>query len=147
MFETQLRIKGQKAKFLTICLLSLCFSLIFCPGSSNAAELDPDRYISIDQIKPGMAAYCLTVYKGTKIEKFDLEVLGVVRNGRPGMDWILVQGTDERFLHTAQVHGCSGSPVYIEGKMAGALSHGYDGSKDPFYIVTPHSRNARGRPS
>jgi hypothetical protein len=49
----------------------------------------------------------------------------------------LVQGTDERFIRTGPVLGCSGSPVYIEGRMAGALAGAWTFSKDPIYIVTP----------
>jgi len=84
-----------------------------------------------------MQAYCRTVYKGTEIEQFGLEVLSVVRNFQPGRDAILVQGTDERFIHTGPVAGCSGSPVYIEGRLAGALAFGWAFSKDPLYGVTP----------
>ena len=98
---------------------------------------DPAKYISIDEIRPGMKAYCLTSYSSTKIEKFDLDVLSVVRNFGPGRDAILVKGTDERFIHTGPVWGCSGSPVYIDGRLAGALAFAYFYSKDPLYGVTP----------
>jgi hypothetical protein len=90
-----------------------------------------------DEVRAGMEAYCLTVYEGAKIEKFGLEVLDVVRNFEPGRDLILVKGTDERFIHTGPVAGCSGSPVYIEGRLAGALAMGWTYSKDPLYGVTP----------
>jgi hypothetical protein len=98
---------------------------------------DPAKYISIDEISPGMEAYCLTCYGGVKIEKFDLDVLSVVRNIEPGHDAILVQGTDERFIHTGPVAGCSGSPVYIDGRLAGAMAFAWTLSKDPLYGVTP----------
>jgi hypothetical protein len=98
---------------------------------------DSNKYISVDEIQPGMEAYCLTCYKGTEIEKFALEVLSVVRNMSPGRNAILVQGTDERFIHTGPVGGCSGSPVYIDGRLAGALAFAWFFSKDPLYGVTP----------
>jgi hypothetical protein len=100
-------------------------------------EPDKSRYIGIDEIKPGMAASCLTVFEGTKIESFPLEVVSVVRNISPGRNAILVRGTDERFKHTGPVAGCSGSPVYIDGRMAGALAFGWSFSKEPLYGVTP----------
>jgi len=122
----------------------------------NAAEgvWDPTKYIGIDEIRPGMEAYCLTIYKGTEIEKFGLEVLSVIRNVEPGRDAILVQGTDERFIHTGPVWGCSGSPVYIDGRLAGALAFAAYFSKDPLYGVTPikdilrvgHQRNTASKP-
>jgi len=108
-----------------------------CPLGRAGQELDKTKYITVDEIRPGMEAYCLTVYKGTKIEKFSMDVLDVVRNWRPGKDAILVQGTDERFIHTGPVGGCSGSPVYIDGRLAGALARAVIFSKDPFYLVTP----------
>ena len=50
---------------------------------------DPARYISVDEIKPGMEAYCLTVYKGTAVEKFGVEVLSVVHDFMPaGMPYL-----------------------------------------------------------
>ena len=81
------------AKLYTASFLS-CL-LILAGSSGRAAEpLDPTKYITIDEVRPGMEAYCLTTYKGTEIEKFDMEVLSVVRNIMPGRDAILVQGTD-----------------------------------------------------
>jgi hypothetical protein len=117
---------------LLFCQLFLLASFCFA-----GSQLDKGRYISIDEVKPGMEAYCLTTYNGTEIERFGLEVLSVVRNVRPGRDAILVQGTDERFIHSGPVAGCSGSPVYIDGRLAGALAFGWSFSKDPLYGVTP----------
>jgi hypothetical protein len=101
---------------------------------------DSQRYIKVSEIKPGMPAYCLTDYGENGIEKFELKVLDVVhgiRDLEPGRSSILVMGMDERFKHTGLVAGCSGSPVYIDGRLAGALAWGYTFSKDPLYGVTP----------
>ena len=84
-----------------------------------------------------MDAYCLTEYGVAGIEKFGLEVVDVVRDFEPGLDVILVYGTDERFIHTGPVMGCSGSPVYINGRMAGALAYAWPYAKDPLYGATP----------
>jgi hypothetical protein len=134
-----------KKGILLFCLLLLGASFCWAgeqlnkAGTPNPIEgiWDPDKYISIDEIRPGMEAYCLTVFKGTEAEKFSLEVLSVVRNMMPGRDAILVQGTDERFIHPGPVGGCSGSPVYIDGRLAGALAFAWFYSKDPLYGVTP----------
>jgi hypothetical protein len=99
--------------------------------------LDKTRYIGLDEIKPGMQAYCLTVFNEALVEKFDFEVISVVRNIEPKRNAILVKGTDERFIHAGTVAGCSGSPVYIDGRLAGALAFGWYFSKDPLYGVTP----------
>ena len=117
-------------------LIFFCISA-FLSVSAGAGALDKSRYITIDEISPGMKAYCKTVYQGTKIEEFGLEVVDVIRDIRPGRNAILVIGTDERFVHTGPVQGCSGSPVYIDGRLAGALAFGWSFSKDALYGVTP----------
>lgn len=106
-------------------------------GSRMENSWDPAKYIGIDEIQPGMDAYCLTCFKGTEPERFDLKVISVVRNIEPGRDAILVQSTDERFVHTGPVAGCSGSPVYVNGRLAGALAFSWMFSKDPLFGVTP----------
>jgi hypothetical protein len=101
---------------------------------------DSQRYIKVSEIQPGMPAYCLTDYGDAGIEKFEMKVVDVVfgiRDVEPGRSSILVMGLDERFKHTGLVAGCSGSPVYIDGRLAGALAWGYTFSKDPLYGVTP----------
>jgi hypothetical protein len=118
-------------------MLSLLLLVAFACSAYGTEGLDRSKYITVDEIRPGMEAYCLTVYEGTQIEKFDLDVLDVVRDWRAGKDGILVRSADERFVRTGPVAGCSGSPVYIEGRLAGALAWGTYFSKDPFYIVTP----------
>ncbi len=104
------------------------------------AVWDPQRYIKVSEVKPGMPAYCLTDYGEHGVEKFEMKVLDVVygiRDLEPGRSSILVMGQDERFKHTGLVAGCSGSPVFIDGRLAGALAWGYTFSKDPLYGVTP----------
>ncbi|UCE48703.1 MAG: hypothetical protein JSW47_00870 [Phycisphaerales bacterium] len=98
---------------------------------------DSARYIGLDEIKPGMEAYCLTEYGVAGIEKFGMKVVDVVHNMEPGKDAIIVEGTDERFVDTGPVAGCSGSPVYIDGRLAGALSFTWPFAKDPLYGATP----------
>jgi hypothetical protein len=112
--------------------------LLFLTGVClGAPPMDSSRYISVDEIRTDMDAYCLTVFEGTEIEKFGLKVVSVIRNQRPGRDAILVMGTDDRFKHVGPVRGCSGSPVYIDGRMAGALAASWTFAQDPLYIVTP----------
>lgn len=124
--------------------VAICLS-VATPSTQGAGERqaridalwDAQRYIGIDEVKPGMEAYCLTDYGVAGIEKFSLKVLKVIRDFDPGRNAILVMGMDERFKHTGPVGGCSGSPVYIEGRLAGALAFGWTFSKDPLYGVTP----------
>ena len=102
---------------------------------------NPAKYISLEEIKPGMDAYCLTEYGTAGIEKFGMEVVDIVRNMSTGRDLIgdviLVKGTDERFIRTGPVAGCSGSPVYIDDRLAGALAFTWTYSTEPLYAATP----------
>ncbi len=123
----------------------LCFAGEPEPSGVNAPAVpsglqgiwDPAKYISLDEIRPGTEAYCLTEYGVDGIERFELEVIDVVRNTEPGKDAIMVRGADERFIHTGPVSGCSGSPVYIDGRLAGALAFTWPYAKDPLYGATP----------
>ena len=126
MFDKSKSDVGPKPNLL-LCLMSLC--ILYSPAESAGSStgepaVDRAKYITVDEVSPGQEAYCLTVFEGSKIETFDLEVLSVVPNIRPGRDAIIVVGTDERFKRTGPIRGCSGSPVYIEGRLAGALSGG-----------------------
>lgn len=123
------------------------FLMLCCVGGAHGqsgAQTDPvdalwdsDKYIDVDEVKPGMSAYCLTCYSGTTVERFELDVISVIHDMSPGQDAILVKGLDERFLASGPVQGCSGSPVFIEGRLAGALAFGWSMSKEPLYGVTP----------
>ncbi|HML73979.1 MAG TPA: SpoIVB peptidase S55 domain-containing protein [Anaerohalosphaeraceae bacterium] len=123
--------------FITAMILVSSLGTQFVSGATPPANWDSSRYILVDEVKPEMEAYCLTVFEGDKVERFPLKILSVVKQANPARHMILVIGTDERFKHVGSVHGCSGSPVYIDGRMAGALAAGWDGSIDPLYLVTP----------
>jgi len=145
MFDILKTAIGMKLSAL-LCFMALC--LLFSPAGSStvAPAIDKAKYITIDEIRPGQEAYCLTVLEGSRVEKFDLEVLSVVRNIRPGRDVIIVVGTDQRFKHLGPIRGCSGSPVYIEGRLAGALAASWTFSKDALYQVTPIENMLQVRP-
>lgn len=145
MFEIKIKSKKQNFLFLSV-FLSVILAVLALQNTTEAGQSevlegiwDVSKYIDLDEIKPGMKAECLTEYGIEGIEKFGLEVVDVVRDFEPGLDLILVMGTDERFIHTGPVAGCSGSPVYINGRMAGALAYAWPYAKDPLYGVTPIS--------
>ena len=86
-----------------------------------------------------MQGYAYTIFAGDQVEKFDLEVLGVMPNFLgPKQSIILVQLKGPKVEHTGVVAGMSGSPVYLEGKLAGALSLKLGVfTKEPIAGVTP----------
>jgi hypothetical protein len=117
-------------------LVLLCAVLLVAATALRAA--DPPT-IPLDQIKPGMTGVAYTIFAGDQIEKFDLEVLGILPNLLgPRQSVILVQLKGEHVEHTGVVAGMSGSPVYIDGKLAGALSLKFGQfNKEPLAGVTP----------
>jgi hypothetical protein len=95
--------------------------------------------IPVDQIHAGMRGYALTVFQGVKPESMDVEVLGVMHNTNgPKGDIILIRLHGEKVEYTGVVAGMSGSPVYLNGKIAGALAFRIgEFSKEPIAGVTP----------
>ncbi len=84
---------------------------------------DPASLFPLDQVKPGMKGVVYTIYSGDEIVKVDLVVIGVLQNALgPRQDVILVQLLGQEADHSGVVAGMSGSPVYFDGKLAGALS-------------------------
>lgn len=102
--------------------LMLALGLLVSVGSH--AQPVHASALALDELKPGMKGEVWTVFQGTQPEPFNVEVTGVVRNALgPGKSLILCQLTDERVQKMGAVAGMSGSPLYIDGKLAGALSY------------------------
>jgi hypothetical protein len=95
--------------------------------------------IAVEQIHAGMRGYALTVFEGIKPESMDVEVLGVLHNTNgPKGDIILIRLHGKKVEYTGVVAGMSGSPVYLNGKLAGALAFRIgEFSKEPIAGVTP----------
>src|ERR1700719_3032511 len=122
-------------KKLAFALLVLGLSL---PTITLAAQTSQPT-IPVDQIHPGMRGYALTVFEGVKPESMDVEVLGVMHNTNgPKGDIILIRLHGKKVEYTGVVAGMSGSPVYLDGKLAGALAFRIgEFSKEPIAGVTP----------
>src|SRR6202453_3353696 len=104
-------------------LPTLLAALLLLTGLSAAAADDTPAIFPLSQVQPGMKGVAYTIFAGDEIEKVDLVVLGVLHNALgPKQDIILVQLLGEKAEHTGVVAGMSGSPVYFDGKLAGALS-------------------------
>ena len=95
--------------------------------------------IPVNQIHPGMRGVAYTVFQGIKPEPMDVEVLGVLRNvNGPKGNIILIRLHGPKVEYSGVVAGMSGSPVYIDNKLAGALAFRIgEFSKEPIAGVTP----------
>src|ERR1700680_3561545 len=122
-----------KKAVLALLALGLPLSTIILAGQTSQPT------ISVDQIHAGMHGYALTVFEGVKPESMDVEVLGVLHNTNgPKGDIILIRLHGKKVEYTGVVAGMSGSPVYLDGKLAGALAFRIgEFSKEPIAGVTP----------
>src|SRR5262252_4913794 len=118
-------------------LLALFVLGVSLPTILTAQTAQPT--IPVDQIHPAMRGVAYTVFEGVKPEPMDVEVLGVLRNvNGPKGDIILVRLRGPKVEYTGVVAGMSGSPVYFDGKLAGALAFRIgEFSKEPIAGVTP----------
>src|SRR5258706_7687211 len=116
----------------TILLLAL---ILVSPSPAGAEE--PRGTIRFEEIKAGMKGYGRTVFFGTKVDQFDVEVMGTLTNIAPKKNLILARLSGGPLAQTGVMEGMSGSPVYIDGRLAGAVAYAWGFAKEPICGVTP----------
>jgi hypothetical protein len=116
---------------LRLASLPMLFAGMACAAAPSVPTLDADA------LRPGQKAEVRTVFAGDRIESFDAEILGVLKGGRVEGDVILARATSDRVSKTGIAQGMSGSPVYVDGKLVGALSSGWSFSREPIFGITP----------
>lgn len=107
------------------------------PPVARAAK--PIATMPVSDIKPGMRGHAVTVFFGEHSDRFEIEVVDTMRNYLPKQDAVLFRSSDPRLEHSGIVGGMSGSPIFVEGKLVGALSYGWRFNKDPLGALTPIS--------
>ena len=113
-------------------LLALLLSLL--ADSRSAAEI---LVLPFDEVRPGMRGTGRTVFEGTRIETFDVEILGTLPRIGPEQNLILARCTGGPLERTGVLAGMSGSPVFVEGKLVGAIAYNWGFSKDAVAGITP----------
>jgi hypothetical protein len=96
------------------------------------------KFFPLEQIKPGMKAVSRTVFSGSRPEEFNVEILGVLP-GYPGprQSMIIARLSGGQVDRTGVFAGMSGSPVFIDGRLAGAIAFSFPFSKEPIAGITP----------
>ncbi len=102
-----------------------------------AATAAPPEIYPLSSVRRGQVGYGMTTFQGTTPERFEFEVIGVARNFLPRQDIILVKSSDPKLAVTGFWRGMSGSPLYIEGKLACAFSYGWSFNKISMGGCTP----------
>ena len=129
---------------ITCCLLTLL------PGAYSAAPPDgpaaeiagepgagPADMMPFSQVKAGMKGIGRTVFRGGQVEPFDVEIIGKLENIGPKQNLILARLSGSPLEETGVLEGMSGSPVYIDGRIAGAVAYAWPFGRSPIAGITP----------
>ena len=125
--------------FAAACAAALVATVVLAIPTANGARADaPEGYfVSVDELKRGDKCVGRTVFVGTEVEEFDLMILGVIRGAAPGTDLIIGRAGGALLESTGILEGMSGSPVYKDGRLVGAIASTWQFSKEPIAGITP----------
>ncbi|HAR36734.1 MAG TPA: hypothetical protein DCR87_07530, partial [Acidobacteria bacterium] len=122
-----------RIKNFSACLLFLILLIL----SASWPVLAASRIMPLSQVKPGMKGTGRSVFSGNQVDSFEVEILGVMENVQPGRNWILARLKGVGLENTGVVAGMSGSPVYIDGQLVGAVAFSYAFAKEAIAGITP----------
>lgn len=109
-------------------------------SASSAASSSASKatFMPLDQVRPGMKGYGMTVFRGSKPERFEVEVLGTLDGmPNPKQSIVIAMLSGPLVDRTGVFAGMSGSPVYIDGKLVGAVAYAFPFAKEPIAGITP----------
>ena len=109
------------------------------PSESGKTAATPQtELMPVSDVRPGMTGYGMTVFQGTKPERFEVEVLGVLQGvPNPKQCSVIARLSGPLVDRTGVFAGMSGSPVYIDGKLVGAVAFTFPFAKEPIAGITP----------
>lgn len=146
--------RDRPAAWLGLCLVALALAPGRAGAEDPAAPATRADVFPLASIRPGLRGHGLTVRSGTRVERFEVEVIDVIHHALVKQDLILVRCLGEDFADHQIAQGMSGSPVYFEGRCAGALAYTWAWAKHAVGGVTPieallaeGARPLEGRPT
>ena len=126
-FRPAVQLRDLSVKLLSFALLA---GLATLPSSAQ-------EFFPLNQVRPGLHGIGRTVFQGNRIEEFQVEILGVLENLTPRHTIILGRLSGGPLADMGVLQGMSGSPIYIDGKLLGAVALGFPFSKQPLAGITP----------
>ncbi|MFY9608755.1 MAG: SpoIVB peptidase S55 domain-containing protein [Blastocatellia bacterium] len=115
------------------CLLALLTVTALASDSNGDANFMP-----LEQVRPGMKGHGMSVFQGSKPERFEVEVLGTLQGmPNPKQAIVIARLSGPLVERTGVFAGMSGSPVYIDGKLVGAVAYAFPFAKEPIAGITP----------
>ncbi|HKD17116.1 MAG TPA: SpoIVB peptidase S55 domain-containing protein [Thermoanaerobaculia bacterium] len=107
-------------------------------GAAAFARAVPTDILPAGEITPGMKGYGFSDFgDGKGVQRFDVEIIGLLKSYAPKQDLILARVAGSNLEKTGIIAGMSGSPIYVDGKLVGALAYGWPFSRDPICGITP----------
>jgi len=117
---------------------ALCSLAIFAVAAMASDPTPNSTLMPLDQVRSGMKGYGMTVFQGSKPERFDVEVLGILEGmPNPKQSIVIARLGGPLVDRTGVFAGMSGSPVYIDGKLVGAVAYAFPFAKEPIAGITP----------
>lgn len=120
-----------------IASIRVCAVLLGLLGLFPGAVGGETATIAIEEIERGQTGHGYSVFVGTEPTRFEVEVLGVLHDRTPGLSFILARLSGQDLERSGVLGGMSGSPIYIDGRLAGAVAFGYLFGLDPIAGITP----------
>lgn len=117
-------------------LLAVAFSVTLASAAVAQPAASAEK-MPLSEVKKGMKGYGLTVFEGTEVERFEVEILGVLQNIGPEQNLILARVDSPVVRRAGIIAGMSGSPVIVDGKVIGALAYAWQFAKEPVAGITP----------
>ncbi|MDP6107116.1 MAG: SpoIVB peptidase S55 domain-containing protein, partial [Candidatus Brocadiia bacterium] len=119
-----------------ILIVTLCGEAAVALGQeAEGGQTEP--IMRVADVRPGMKGYGLSTFEGVRIERFNVEVLGTLRSWHAQGTIVLIRMSGRVVDEAGTIAGMSGSPIYIDGKLLGALAYGWGFCKIPLAGVTP----------
>jgi len=116
-------------------VLAVAFVLALAPALAAAAE---PPILPLSEVRPGMEGEGRTVFEGATIETFKVRVLGVLENAiGPRQSLVLARLEGGPLERTGVIAGMSGSPVFVKGRLLGAVAYAFPFGKEPIAGITP----------
>lgn len=123
---------------LTLALSAAVAAARLGPDAPGLPSDVPAEIFPVEKLVAGMKGYGFSdLGGGLGIQRFDVEILGVLKRYAPKQDLVLAKVSGAGLEHSGIIAGMSGSPIYIDGKLVGALAYGWPFSKDPVCGITP----------
>ncbi|HEX5000264.1 MAG TPA: SpoIVB peptidase S55 domain-containing protein [Terriglobia bacterium] len=126
-----------KTKNITIAVVLCILGAIASAGVRAETPAPGGAFFPVDEIRAGMKGVGRTVFEGTAISEFQVDILGVLKNYGPKQDLILARLSGGPLDRTGVIQGMSGSPVYVDNRLVGAVAFAFPFSKEPIAGIQP----------